>query len=125
FPLRMEFDNSKIDPGLFAVSEEDSEAEERAYILYIHEYFKDKPEHLPSLVLYHLVSINYGDFAVAEDAELFASSVLAMDKEDYYQKLCVLVDQIPDNQAPPSRIELEDQLMNGGGSCGSSCSCAS
>ena len=126
FPLRIEFDSSKVDLGLFAVTEEDPISDERAYVIYVHEFFENRPSDLPALILYHLVSINYGDFAVAEDAELFASSVLAMNKDEYYQKLCDLVDQIPDNQAPPSRAELEDQIMSGGGTCssGGPCSCS-
>lgn len=125
FPAVIKFDNTKVDPGLFAVTEEDPDSKERAYIIYIHDFFKDRPEDLPMLVLYHIVTINYGDFAIAEDAELFAASVLAMDKEAYYEKLCAIVDQIPDNQAPLSRAELEDQIMSGGGSCstGGSCGC--
>ncbi len=49
---------------------------------------------MPALVLYHVVSVNYGDFASGNEAEEFASAALGMDKEEYYQYLCRLVDSI-------------------------------
>jgi hypothetical protein len=46
------------------------------------------------LVLYHLVLINYGDFASPEDAEIFGSNALGLSKDQYYQALCAMADEI-------------------------------
>jgi len=45
-------------------------------------------------VLYQLVVVNYGEFASADDAEIFGAAVLGLSKEDYYQGVCELADQI-------------------------------
>lgn len=95
FPTRVEFNTSRVDEGLFAVADPIEDSPQRGYIIYVHEFFKDKTEFLPALVLYHLVTVNYGDFASHEDAEIFGATVLGMDKEDYYQLLCNLTDMIP------------------------------
>ncbi len=135
FPTTIVFDSSKVEAGLFATTEPYQEDGVNKVRLYIHEYFADKPESLSLLALYHVVAINYGDFASAEDAEIFASTVLCMDRELYYQKLCKLVDQIPGNKAEDflDRVTLEDQIMMGAiamaaeaensGHCGGSGSC--
>lgn len=93
FPTRIEF-TVEMDPGLFARTAEDPNNTERSYIVYVHEFFKDKPGYIPMLVLYHLVTINYGDFANHEDAEFFGASALGIEVEEYYQKLCELTDMI-------------------------------
>lgn len=51
-------------------------------------------DRVPLLVLYQLVLVNYGEFASAEDAECFGAAALGMAREEYYQGLCELADQI-------------------------------
>ncbi|VAX06710.1 hypothetical protein MNBD_GAMMA26-465 [hydrothermal vent metagenome] len=109
FPVTIAFDSSRLEPGMFAVAEpverkepeDEEEAEYREYeeaadnfVVVVHEYFKDKLDLLPPMVLYHLVTINYGDMATSNDAEVFGSGVLGMDQEVYYSQLCDLADQI-------------------------------
>ena len=53
-----------------------------------------KLDDVPALVLYHLVTVNYGDFATFHEAEVFAAEALGMEQEDYYKLLCRLADQV-------------------------------
>ncbi|MFC1684553.1 hypothetical protein ACFL0R_03660 [Pseudomonadota bacterium] len=110
YPVTILFDTSRIDPGMFAFSvgvfEEpempEGEDEDFAdyvkatgeYDIVVHEAFKDRLDVLPALVLYHLVAVNYADLATATDAEIFGSTVLGMDQDDYYALLCEAVDSL-------------------------------
>lgn len=94
FPARIVFDSSKIEKGMFAVAQKVSNNASDGYIIFVHEYFKTKRGDLPAAVFYHLVTVNYGDFATGNEAEEFGSAALGLDKEYYYQYLCRLVDQI-------------------------------
>lgn len=108
YPVRIEFDSSRFEPGMFATAElvpeeiSEEEAEWRdgyeeacdEYVIVVHEAFKERLDVLPALILYHLVVPNYGDLATAADAEVFGSTVLGMDREAYYSQLCDCVDQL-------------------------------
>ena len=91
---RIEFDSKRVKDGFFAVTEKVSSDPIDGYVIYVHEHFKNKTGDVPALVLYHLVSINYGDFATCKEAELFGATVLGMDQEYYYSLLCRLADSI-------------------------------
>jgi hypothetical protein len=60
----------------------------------VHPFFALQPERIPYLVLYQLVVVNYGEFASPDDAETFGAAVLGLSKEDYYQVLCDMADQL-------------------------------
>lgn len=96
YPTSILYDRSRIESGLFAVAEKIFDAEHPRYVIYVHDFFKFMPDKLPHLVLYHLVSVNYGDFASDEAALEFGSAALNCDKEAYYQMLCELSDLIAD-----------------------------
>ncbi len=95
YPTLLEFNSQPIDDGLFAIAIPflDDNSFQR-YVIYVHEYFKDKLDDVPALVLYHLVMVNYGDIVTGEEAELFGATVLGMEKEEYYQLLCRFADQV-------------------------------
>jgi hypothetical protein len=96
YPTRLEFNSGPIDKGFFAVVDAlDIDNPSKGYTIYIHEYFKKRLGDVPAIVLYQLVAINYGVIATSEEAEIFGATVLDMKKEEYYQLLCVLADQIP------------------------------
>lgn len=38
--------------------------------------------------------INYGEFALPEDAETFGASALGLSKDEYYATLCEMADEI-------------------------------
>ena len=74
FPTRLRFDAAPLEPGLFGIADPVSDDERDGYVIHIHPHFESRPEDLPHLILYHLVTVNYGDFATAEDAEAFAAA---------------------------------------------------
>lgn len=94
FPARIVFDSSKIEKGMFAAAQKISGGSSDGYVIFVHEYFKTRRGDLPAAVFYHLVTVNYGDFATPDEAEEFGSAALGLDKEYYYQYLCRLADQI-------------------------------
>ncbi len=96
YPTCLEFSSKPIGDGFFAVTEPVSDADpSQGYIITIDGHFKDQLGDVPALALYQLVIVNYGDIATSEEAELFGATVLGMGKEEYYQLLCTLADQIP------------------------------
>ena len=94
YPLKIQFVSDGIEPGLFGKTEAVSETPEDGYIISLHQHFEDQPEVLPALILYQSVLVNYGDLATADDAELFGSAVLDMDREDYYARIVALTDAL-------------------------------
>jgi hypothetical protein len=40
--------------------------------------------------------VNYGEFASADDAETFGAAALGLSKDDYYQAVCALADELAD-----------------------------
>jgi hypothetical protein len=51
-------------------------------------------ERVPYLVFYQLVVANYGAFASSGDSEIFGSSALGIPRDQYYQALCAMADEI-------------------------------
>ncbi len=110
YPVNIIYDSTRIEAGLFIKTEvtfsdqghqpdEDDDyvkQADRSYDFIVHEHFKGQPDKLIPLILYHLPTVNYGDIATYEDAEVFASAVMQMEQDDYYQLVCDLVDAIPD-----------------------------
>ncbi len=110
YPVNIIYDSTRIEAGSFIRTEmtlsdrgdqpdEDDDyvkQADRRYDFVVHGYFEDKPDKLVPLILYHLPVVNYGDIATYEDAEVFASALMQMEQDDYYQLVCDLVDSIPD-----------------------------
>jgi hypothetical protein len=97
------FDAGPLRPGEFAVPERSSGDGPRTYRLVVHPWFRDRPEVLPYLVAYHVPTINYGELATHEEAELFGATLLGLDVDAYYERLCTLVDGMP--SSPQSERE--------------------
>lgn len=95
FPVELKFSSGNIPAEMFGVVSENKTEGKLTYTMHIHEHFKNETGVLPFLVLYLLVSVNYGSAADCEVAEIFASSALGMDQDDYYNQLCALADSIP------------------------------
>lgn len=94
YPCRIEFDAAPLQPGEFAHPAPLGETPEAGFTLYVHPLFMTQLVMVPYLALYHLVVVNYGEFASADDAEIFAAAALGLDRELYYQTLCALADQL-------------------------------
>jgi len=93
YPCEIVFSAEKLNPGEFAYPMCKGEKPEDGFTIYVHPVFKLQLEEVPGLVLYHLVVVNYGDFATSDDAEAFGAAVLGMTKDEYYDNLCSLADQ--------------------------------
>lgn len=111
YPCRIVFGTGSLQPGEFAFPAQLGETPEDGFTMFVHSRFAARFDEVPLLVLYQLVMVNYGVFASEEDAEIFASSALGMDREEYYSRLCALADEV----APQGQTT----------SCGTGCGCSS
>ncbi len=94
YPLKIQFVADGIEPGLFGKTEPVSGIPDDGYIIFLHQRYEDQPDVLPALILYQSVLVNYGDLATADDAELFGSAVLDMDRDAYYDQIVALTDAL-------------------------------
>lgn len=94
YPCEIVFDAAPLQAGEFAHPVGNGELPEDGFKIHVHPFFQLQLSRVPYLVLYQLVLINYGDFASADDAETFGSHALGLSKDEYYQTLCELTDQI-------------------------------
>lgn len=94
YPCEILFDADGLEAGESAHPECRGERPESGFTMYVHPLFMTQLDRVPLLVLYQLVLVNYGEFAGPEDAETFGAAALGLAKEDYYQQLCDLADQL-------------------------------
>lgn len=94
YPVKIQFVSDGIDPGLFAKTDPVSENPDDGYVISLHPLFEQQSAVLPALILYQSVLVNYGDLATAEDAELFGSGILGLDRDTYYAQIAALTDTL-------------------------------
>lgn len=94
YPCELVFDSTPLQPGEVAYPAAKGERPEEGFTMCVHPFFKTQPERVPYPVLYQLVQVNYGEFVSAEDAEIFGASALGLHKDDYYETLCKMADEI-------------------------------
>ncbi len=83
------FDNSPLEAGEFAMAV----PQEDAYVIAVHESFKENEDALPFIIAYHLATVNYGEHVVElGEAELFGASLLGMEVDEYYERVCGIAD---------------------------------
>ena len=92
YPCGIEFDSGPLHPGEFAHPVPRGDRPEDGFTMCLHPCFRTQLEQVPSLVLYQLVLVNYGEFASPDDAETFGAAALGLGKDDYYRRLCRLYD---------------------------------
>ena len=64
-----------------------------SYVIAVHETFNGNDEVLPPIIAYHLATVNYGEHVTElEEAELFGASLLGMDVDAYYERICKIAD---------------------------------
>ena len=97
YPCEIIFDAAPLRPGEFAHPVPRGERPEEGFDLYVHPYFLTQLDRIAHLALYQLVLVNYGEFASPDDAETFGASALGLSKDEYYQCLCELSDEIAAN----------------------------
>jgi hypothetical protein len=88
------FDAALLRPGELAHPVAKGEHPRDGFSMHVHPFFISRLEQVPVLVLYQLVLVNYGAFAVAADAEAFGAAALGLERDDYYETLCRLADEL-------------------------------
>ena len=94
YPCEIIFDAAPLLEGEFAQALPNSENPQDGFKIYVHPYFSLQVDRVPHLVFYQLVRVNYGEFASADDAEVFGTSALGLGKDEYYAILCEMADEI-------------------------------
>jgi hypothetical protein len=94
YPCEVVFDAAPLQPGELAFPAPKGAYPEDGFRVCVHPCFMMQLEYVPHIVLYQLVLVNYGQFASAEDAETFGAAALGLEKEEYYQRLCRLADEL-------------------------------
>ena len=94
YPCGIVVDGDALEPGELAFARQRGEKAADGFDVVVHPNFACDHAALPVIVMYQLVVVNYGGIATEEEAELFGATVLGMDKEDYYRKLCALADSL-------------------------------
>jgi hypothetical protein len=117
YPCEICFEAEPLLAGEFAHPIAKGATPNEGFTLCIHPFFDSRLESVPALVLYQLVIINYGEFASVDDAETFGAAALGISKEDYYQLVCSLADQIvPENPecvtGEPTHFCSHEQKLN-------------
>lgn len=95
YPAAIRFDAQPLEHGEFAWPMPLGEHPRDGFALCVHPHFETNPQTWAPLILYHLPSINFGDIVSHAEAELFGSTVLGIDVEEYYAALCALADALP------------------------------
>ncbi|MGZ4961499.1 MAG: hypothetical protein ACXWKG_11415 [Limisphaerales bacterium] len=94
YPCTIVFDTAGLHVGEMAHPEPLGENPEDGFKIFVHPLLMTRLKEVPAVVLYQLVLVNYGEFASAEDAEVFGANALGMSKEEYYNLLCGIADQV-------------------------------
>jgi len=101
YPCEIIFDEKPLQAGEFAYPLAKGQRPEEGFTLYVHPYFSTQRARVPSLALYQLVAVNYGEFASSEDAEVFGASALGIAREEYYRMICEAADEVGGCSANP------------------------
>ena len=121
YPCEIVFDAEQLLPGEFAQPVQKTEKPEDGFTMFVHPFFKTQLDHVPALVLYQLVAVNYGEFASSDDAETFGAAALGITRDEYYDILCECADQLGGGPGPEMIAEPAEHSHAGG--CGGGCSC--
>lgn len=96
YPCEIVFDAGPLKPGEFALPVMKGDRPADGFKMFVHPFFLTQLDSVPYLVLYQLVVVNYGGFASPDDAETFGANALGLPKDDYFNALCALADQVGD-----------------------------
>lgn len=101
YPCELAFDAGQLLPGECAHPVQNGATPECGFTLCVHPMFMLQLGRVPWLVLYQLVAVNYGAFASADDAETFGAAALGITRDEYYDALCQMADELA-GVAPPA-----------------------
>lgn len=94
YPCEIAFDGAALQPGELACPVMKGERPDEGFTLHVHPLLLTQLDRVPAVVLYQLVVVNYGDFASSEDAEAFGAASLGMSRDEYYQNICEVADEL-------------------------------
>ena len=94
YPCDVVFDTAGLQTGEFAYASQNGAAPEDGFTLFVHPLLMTDLSRAAYAVLYHLIVVNYGEFASSTDAAAFGAAVLGMDTNAYYDALCGIADEI-------------------------------
>jgi hypothetical protein len=100
YPAALSFDTAFLEPGEFGWPKPLGFHPRDGFCIILHPCFEYRREAWPLLLAYLIPTINYGDLAQDRHAELFAATLLNIETETCYERLCELTDSIP----PPAPI---------------------
>lgn len=115
YPCEIAFDAGPLEPGEFALPVQKGGRPEDGFTMCVHPVFMTRLDLVPALVLYQLVALNYGVFASAHDAETFGAAALGLTRDEYYNQLCDISDQLGGEEIAP--------VASTGGCGGGGCHC--
>lgn len=94
YPTVLEFTRDDLRPGELGHAEPLGSRPADGFRLLIHQKFRDRPGTAPLVAAYYLVTVNYGEIATFEEAELFGATLLGLEVDAYYSLLCSLADEL-------------------------------
>lgn len=94
YPVGVRFDAEPLSPGEFACLEPLGNHPADGFCLFVHPRFERLDELLPLLIAYYIPAVNYGDVATHVEAELYGSTLLGLNRDVYYQRLCDAADSM-------------------------------
>ena len=98
YPCEIVFDGAPLNPGEFAYPMPKGNTPEEGFTMFVHPVFMLELARVPALVLYHLVTVNYGEFASSDDAETFGAAALGLTRDEYYAMMCECADRVGASQ---------------------------
>jgi len=94
YPCEIVFGAEGLQDAEFAHPVPKGDRPEEGFTIFVHPHFAGQLDHVPYLVLYQLVLVNYGEFASPEDAESFGAAALNLSRDDYYATVCAMADEV-------------------------------
>lgn len=118
YPVQIAFDAGALLPGEFAHAAQNGELPEEGFTLSIHPSFDAESMSAIAATLYHLVAVNYGEFASHDEAETFGAAALGLTRDEYYDTLCAMSDQMGGAPVESEPAETAEHSCGGGCTCG-------
>lgn len=104
FPVLVTFSDEPLLRGEFAHALPLGEQAADGFELCLRPCLRDEPAALVAAALYHVPTVNYLDLATHAEAELFGATVLGLEVEEYYERVCAIADGLPE----PFRIDPDE-----------------
>ena len=92
----LSYNDEPLQPGEFGfmMNLKDGDPSE-GFLLYLHPALRDGGDDVVALIAYQLVVAFGPNEVIHSDAERFGATIMGMDEQAYYEKVCELADAIP------------------------------